>query len=243
MSQYDALAELSEQTAHSPLRKFYEEHTLFNALGEVDAMSVLDLACGTGLYTRKLKERGAQRVLGVDSSEGMISYARHLEETDARDVEYLVRDVSALGDVGQFDRVLAAYLLHYAPTREALFDMCRNVRAALKPDGRFVTVCVSPDINLADPGYYLNYGFQLTGGKADGDLLTLEIVLPGMETRLFAHRWSRQSYEEALQSAGFVDITWHAPECDPMGVEIFGAEFWEDYLRTPHAAVLSARLS
>ncbi len=243
MSQYDALAELSEQTAESPLRKFYEEHTLFDALGEVDSLSVLDLACGTGIYTRKLKERGARRVVGIDNSEGMIAYARYVEEKDALDVEYFVRDVSSLGDVGQFDRVMAAYLLHYAPTREALFSMCGNIGRALRPGGRFVTVCVSPDINLSDPGYYLNYGFQLSGGGADGDLLTLEIVLPGMETKLFAHRWTRQTYEEALRAAGFTDIHWHAPQCHPMGLEIFGEEFWSDYLRTPHASVLSARVA
>lgn len=243
MSQYDALAQLSEQTVHSPLRKFYEEHTLFHALGDVEKLSVLDLACGTGIYSRKLHERGAGRVVGVDNSEGMISYAKHLESSEARRIEYLVRDVSDLGDVGRFDRVLAAYLLHYAPTRDALFAMCRNIRAALHEGGRFVTVCVSPDINLSDPGYYLNYGFQLSGGHADGEQLTLEIVLPGMETKLFAHRWSKESYEEALRAAGFGDITWHAPQCAPEGFEIFGEDFWADYLRTPHAVVLSARVA
>lgn len=240
-SQYDALAEMSEQTAHSPLRKFYEEHTLFDALGDVKGLCVLDLACGTGLYTRRLKERGVKRVLGVDNSEGMIAYARHLEAKDPLQLEYLVKDAAELGEVGRFDCVVGTYLLHYAPTREALFSMCRNVRGVLEPRGRFVTICLNPDINLSDPAYYLNYGFQVSGGKHDGSQLTLEIVLPGMETRLTVFRWSRESYEAALTAAGFTELRWHPPLLDPMGVEIFGEEFWTAYLATPHAAVLSAR--
>lgn len=241
MSQYDVLAELSEQTEHSPLRKFYEEHTLFHVLGDVESLSVLDLACGTGLYTRKLKQRGGRRVLGVDNSEGMIAYARRLEETSPLNVEYLVGDATALGDVGTFDLVVGTYLLHYAPTRDELLAMCRNVRAVLEPGGRFVTICVNPEINLSDPTYYLNYGFQVSGGFVDGDQIALEIVLPGMETKLFAYRWSKQTYEEMLRAAGFIDLVWHPPLCDPQGIENFGEDFWTAYLQTPHAAVLSAR--
>jgi SAM-dependent methyltransferase len=241
MSQYDALAELSEQTANSPLRKFYEEHTLFHTLGDVENLSVLDLACGTGLYTRKLKARGAKRVLGVDNSVGMIDYAQHLERTEPVGVDYRVGDVTALGDIGVFDTVLAAYLLHYAPTKESLFAMCRNVRASLAPGGRFVTIAVNPDINLTDPAYYLPYGFQVSGGEVDGAALTLEIVLPGMEMKLNAHRWTRESYESALREAGFVDIEWLQPKCDALGIEIFGEEFWTAYLAQPHAVVFTAR--
>lgn len=240
MSQYDALAELSEQTAHSPLRKFFEEHTMFNALGDVKNLSVLDLACGTGIYTRKLKERGVKRVLGVDNSEGMIAYARHLEEQEPLQVEYVVKDAAELSAVGKFDCVVGTYLLHYAPTREALFAMCRNVRSVLEPGGRFITICMNPGINISDPSYYLNYGFQVSGGQSDGGQLTLEIVVPGMETKLSAFRWEKTSYEAGLKEAGFGELKWHPPLLDPMGLEIFGDEFWAAYLATPHAAVMSA---
>lgn len=240
-SQYDALAELSEQTANSPLRKFYEEHTMFEVLGDLRGLTVLDLACGTGLYTRRLKERGVKCVLGVDNSEGMIAYARHLESKKPLGVEYLVKDAADLGDVGTFDCVVGTYLLHYAPTRESLFAMCTHIRKVLKPGGRFVTICMNPAINVTDPSYYLNYGFQVSGGQGDGGALTLEIVLPGMETKLSAFRWSRETYEAALKHAGFEGLVWHPPQLDPLGVEIFGEEFWTAYLATPHAAVLSAR--
>lgn len=240
-SQYDLLAELSEQTANSPLRKFYEEHTMFEVLGDVTGLTVLDLACGTGLYTRRFKERGATRALGVDNAEGMIAYARHLEKKEPLGVEYLVKDASDLGEIGTFDCVVGTYLLHYAPSREALRSICTNIRKALKPDGRFVTICVNPAINLTDPSYYLNYGFKVSGGESDGAPLSLEIVVPGLETTLSAFRWSRETYEAALKHAGFCDLVWHSPQLDPLGIEIFGEAYWTAYLATPHAVVLTAR--
>ncbi len=91
MSQYDLLASLTEATARVPLRKYFEEYSFFGALGDVRGQSVLDIGCGTGLYTRRLKQRGAARVLGLDASAGMIEYARHLESLHPLGVEYVVR--------------------------------------------------------------------------------------------------------------------------------------------------------
>ena len=49
MSQYDLLASLTEATAEAPLRKYFEEHTFFEALGDVQGKTILDIGCGTGL--------------------------------------------------------------------------------------------------------------------------------------------------------------------------------------------------
>jgi len=48
--------------------------------------------------------------------------------------------VEDLGVVGQFDVVSVVYLLHYAPTREHLAEMCRTIAANLRPGGRLVAV-------------------------------------------------------------------------------------------------------
>ena len=48
-------------------------------IGDVAGKSVVDLACGEGFYTRRIRQAGAKRVLGVDLSEGMIELARKQE--------------------------------------------------------------------------------------------------------------------------------------------------------------------
>ena len=46
--------------------KFWKE------IGDVKDQTILDLACGSGDFTRQMKENGANAVVGVDISEEMV---------------------------------------------------------------------------------------------------------------------------------------------------------------------------
>ena len=238
-NQYDLLAKLSEATAEAPYRKHFEEFTFFKALGDVTGQSVLDVACGTGLYSRRLKQRGASRVVGLDASEGMIDYARHLERESPLGIEYVVQDAARAGDLGVFDVVVATYLLHYAPTRQDLGAMCGMLRRALAPGHRLVSICMSPDIQLTDSGYYRPYGFEIQSRGQEGDEVRLVSVLPELPFTLVAYQWTRPTYEAALRDAGFRDITWREPRVSPEGIAALGTSYWEPYLRQPHATVFT----
>ncbi|WP_158625568.1 class I SAM-dependent methyltransferase [Corallococcus carmarthensis] len=238
-SQYDLLAKLSEATAAAPYRKYFEEFTFFNALGDVAGRTVLDVACGTGLYSRRLKRRGASRVLGVDASQGMIDYACHLERESPLGIEYVVQDAAHAEALGLFDVVVATYLLHYAPTRQDLGAMCAMLRRSLAPGNRLVSICMNPDVQLADPGYYRPYGFEVHSRGQEGDEARLSGILPDLPFTLVAYHWSRPTYEAALRDAGFRDITWRRPEVSPEGLSAMGASYWDAYLRQPHAAVFT----
>ncbi|WP_438022159.1 class I SAM-dependent methyltransferase [Sorangium sp. So ce233] len=238
-SQYDALVHMINITAENPVRKFYEEPTFFEALGDVAGRSVLDVACGTGLYSRRLKQRGSARVVGIDNSEGMIAYARQLEAEQPLGIEYHVMDAVNARDLGAFDVVTATYLLHYAPSLAIVREMCASLHASLSPGGRLVSICMSPDIELVDPGYYRKYGFELISRGREGDKVTLKAAWPGVELSIDAYHWTRPSYEAALRDAGFRDIVWHAPQISPEGIASLGADTWADYLRRPHAEIVS----
>ena len=57
----------------------YEEPLFLKSIGNIEKCTVLDLACGSGYYTRKLKEMGAGKTIGVDISEEMIKEAKKQE--------------------------------------------------------------------------------------------------------------------------------------------------------------------
>ena len=57
----------------------YEEPLFLKSIGNIEKCTILDLACGSGYYTRKLKEMGAGKTIGVDISEEMIKEAKRLE--------------------------------------------------------------------------------------------------------------------------------------------------------------------
>ena len=112
-AQYDDIGVKVADWDVLPVRSEYVEgHTFFQALGSVAGQSVLDVACGDGLYTRQLHARGAQRVVGVDISEEMIRVARQHEAAQPAGIDYHVSDVADMAPLGAFDCVTAIYLLH-----------------------------------------------------------------------------------------------------------------------------------
>src|ERR1043165_1089229 len=120
MTQYDSIAlDYQKISAAVPLRDA-EWYSLRVRLGDLASLSVLDLACGDGMGTRLLKRWGAERVVGVDISPQMIALARQQEEAQPLGIAYRISDAATLGKIGQFDRVAAAYLLHYAEHRKQL---------------------------------------------------------------------------------------------------------------------------
>ncbi|MBV9821948.1 MAG: class I SAM-dependent methyltransferase, partial [Actinobacteria bacterium] len=138
MAQYDAIArDYQRISAAVPLREA-EWHSLRVRLGDLSGLSVLDLACGDGMGTRLLSRWGAARVVGVDVSEQMIALARQREEAEPLGIEYRIADATTLGRIGEFDRVCAAYLLHYAENRDQLRRMVQTAYDNLRPGQLFV---------------------------------------------------------------------------------------------------------
>jgi SAM-dependent methyltransferase len=89
---------------------------------------ILDLGCGDGALTIKLKAMGCA-VVGVDGSAEQIEAARRLG-LDAR-----VMDGQALDFDAEFDAVFTNAALHWMPDPDAVI---RGVARALRPGGRFV---------------------------------------------------------------------------------------------------------
>ncbi len=95
---------------------------------------VLDLGCGFGWHCRWAAERGAQEVIGLDSSERMLARARAMTE-DPR-VSYLLGSLERFEAAdGSFDLALSNLALHYVEDLEGVY---RRVFAALKAGGLFV---------------------------------------------------------------------------------------------------------
>jgi SAM-dependent methyltransferase len=244
-SQFDtAVAAYEASMAEMPFREHVEAHSVLRAVGDVGGLSVLDLGCGSGVYTRRLRTLGAAQVVGVDESGEMVAHARRREEREQLGVSYVAGSaVDALPALeGRFDVVTAVYVLPYAPTLDALEGMCATARRALRPGGgRFVAATLNPDFP-DDPAWYRPYGMQLStsGPRGEGSRghLTAWVGREVVEVDFFI--WSIKAHEQALRRAGFTQVTWICPEVSARGVERHGEEFWHDYLAHPHALILDA---
>jgi len=219
VADYDSFADRFDQTFQlAPVRTYVEAYSIMRLLGDVAGQAWLDLACGTGAYSRALRRRGAYPVLGIDLSAEMIRVARTAEEEEPLDLKYLVQDVATMEDLGQFDGALGAYLLHYA-SPDQLPRMCQRISRHLRPGGRLLTYQLNPDISR-QPGYYLRYGSDLQFGRdfafGDGDAFSFCIKVPGFQSPdLTIYYWSRQALDDALRAAGFGRIRWLMPELSP----------------------------
>jgi SAM-dependent methyltransferase len=81
-AQYDHIGSKYDQYAQTATQKQAESYTFFRMVGPLEGKRVLDLACGFGYYTRRLKQRGAAQVIGVDISPEMIRLGREHEQVE-----------------------------------------------------------------------------------------------------------------------------------------------------------------
>jgi len=228
---YNHLSDKYDQTKINPLRKYVDEFTLLNVLGNVRGKSVLDLGCGDGHYTRIVKSQGAAQVVGVDISQAMIAHARSQEQQTSLGIEYRVQDVADLERIGSFDIALAVYLFPYAATRRQLSEMCHSVYRNLKPGGKLVAAIMNPAVAKAELPCYQKYGVTVTAptGLQDGAAITSSLEIPGGSVDLSVYYWSQAIYEQTLKEAGFQRIVWHPMEVAEEAIQRYGQDYWQTF--------------
>ena len=242
-AQYDTIAEQYARTKHSPLRTWVELPSFMGLAGDVRGLRVLDLACGDGFYTRLLKAAGAAEVVGVDISPAMIALASQHEAAAQAGARYVCADVAHLPALGQFDLVTAAYLLHYAPDRDALFAMCGHIAGSLVPGGRFIALNENPEYPAEPGGAYVQYGFTKTldGALVDGANIRYRMFAGRESFSFHAHYYSRATYESAQEQAGLKEVQWRPLTVDPKGEAAMGDDYFKAYLDQPPVIGLCSR--
>jgi ubiquinone/menaquinone biosynthesis C-methylase UbiE len=93
---------------------------------------VLEIACGTGIVTRRLRERvdSVLRVVATDLSAVMLDYARD-KLGNGNGIEWREADALALPfDDQQFGAVVCGFGIMFVPDRQAMLKEARRVLAA-----------------------------------------------------------------------------------------------------------------
>jgi demethylmenaquinone methyltransferase/2-methoxy-6-polyprenyl-1,4-benzoquinol methylase len=143
--------------------------------------SVLELAAGTGIWTRKLV-RMANRVVAVDANAETLA----LNTTDAA----LVRaDVFEWRPAERFDFVFFSFWLSHVPD-ERFDEFWGLVRAALAPGGR---------VFLVDSGA----GDTAHTGTDQADWEETRSLADGRTFRIVKRRWTPEELAERVRPLGF----------------------------------------
>ncbi len=183
----------------------------------LNGADVLDVGCGEGYFTRRMHERGAGKVVGVDLSSAMIRGAEEREKVSPRGIQYLIGDAARLQfSDASFDLVVAVFCLNNLIPEDMQAAMGR-IHGMLRPEGRFVFVVPHPFFPFisesvlplffgqGDVRYFSDRGRILEGKMG---------MRGGGSVKVLCVHKTLQDYFECLGRAGFTSI----PELCELGV-------------------------
>lgn len=180
-------------------RWFAETAALHAELDRLDVRGdVLELACGTGLWTAPLAER-ATSLTALDAAAETLAIAR--EKVDARNIEWVQADVFSWEPARTYDVCFFSFWLSHVPD-ELLGAFMAKVGRALAPDGRAILFDSARSERASARDHVLNpAGEQLSRRQlADGREFT--IVKHWFEAQELQHRLAALGWRARVGSTG-----------------------------------------
>ncbi|KAJ9604650.1 hypothetical protein H2200_010764 [Cladophialophora chaetospira] len=263
-TQYDLIGRAYESMKKLPAALLERDNLRAAVTPYLHEAKVLDLACGTGYYSRLLLDWGASKIVGVDISSTMVDAALKSAERDVigRDkLSFHVGDATnplpkEVMAQGPFDIVLGAWFLNYADNVETMTAMFRNISSALKSDGVFVGITPHPASDLdsfaelhgtAEEkaqmkhfGVSIEYVSALENGQGYNTRVTGHTQPTEIKFKNFHLR--REAYERAAKEGGMNGkVEWRAivlPDNERSRDYGVGSEYWEGYERRPHFGIM-----
>lgn len=112
-------------------------------LPELNGKSVLDLGCGTGIFTFLLEQYNPKKIVGIDLSEEMLGIAQKKAKENKSKAEFILGDAAKVFDYvpSEFDFVFSSTTTHYIENLEMLFE---NINKCLKIDGTCILSVINP---------------------------------------------------------------------------------------------------
>lgn len=240
--EYDPLVKAYRRSKEMPFRVWSEIPHHLEGLGPLEGLDVLDLACGEGFYTRRIRQAGASRVVGIDISPEMIELARQQEAAAPLGIRYEVGSAVSLDESSPFDVVSAAYLLNCAVDRRALAAMAQQIALQLKPGGRLVATIGhmggQPHVDYRPYGMQTEIATPLTEGAP----YQIRFLLEEDSFTITDFHHSLPTYQDALQTVGFEQFEWSSCRVSREGLQKMGAEYWKTWLHFPCIWRLVAKL-
>jgi SAM-dependent methyltransferase len=238
--QYQAMSSRYDRVKTLPYA-MVERETICSGLPDLTGRKVLDVACGTGFYSRLYKRLGAETVVGVDIVPGMVDIARAIEGEAPLGISYEVADVATLGTLGEFDVVTPIWALPYAKNADEYYEMTLNCANNLVSGGTMVALCDNPDIDVAGMSVYSRYGLTITPTDNVGDLRVVHIqmdVEPPVGFNGFHH--PPGIVERSMAKAGLVDIRRRQVIAPGHTEEEPGQGYWAAIVANPPFALYTA---
>ncbi len=172
-------------------RWFAEVALLEEALaGFAPEGSVLELACGTGLWTSMLAAT-ASSVTSIDASPEVLELAR--AKVGAPNVSFIEADLFSWEPERRYDVCFFSFWLSHVP-RELFGSFMDKVARALEPGGRVFLIDSAPSVNASARDHRLG---------DPGEQLALRRLADGREYRIVKHWFQAEELQRLLGELGW----------------------------------------
>jgi SAM-dependent methyltransferase len=205
---------------------------MFQLIGDVKNLRVLDVACGEGYNTRLLAGKGA-KATGIDLSKKLIASAILQEEKDPQGIDYFVLDSTDLSrfEAESFDLVTCFMALMDI---QDLPGTIGEIARVMKNDGRFVFSITHPCFEYNSGSQELERTEKYFGNRADKVQWNMKRLLKPFQTTSF-HR-SLTDYSDTLNKNGLLIRRMVEPKPTRNGLKKFPP--LKRILLTPHSIVM-----
>ncbi|SHF14636.1 class I SAM-dependent methyltransferase [Streptoalloteichus hindustanus] len=173
--------------------------------------TVLDLGCGTGVFSRWLARRHGVRVIGADPSPPMLALARRHAADPLVSYHLSVEDRLPFLPDAAVDAATACFVFNAIAELDRLRALLAEVARVLRPGGRFTALGPHPDqvdgvrfesFRRGEPGvrYRAGQPIPVQVRRADGSWRRIVNVY-----------WPTRTYRELFGGAGFHDLRVDGP--------------------------------
>lgn len=183
---------------------------------------ILELGCGTGLFTVELLEQTSATIVAADGSASMLEWAEKRLKEDKKRVSLAQFDFESGWDsqsgAEPFDIVLLLYdCINYIQTPEGLSALFAGVKANMKPDSVFVFDQSTPANSINNAAFFEDEGEQdgiSYSRKSSFDpgvrvhTTQFEIATPDgvFHENHVQKAWTKEEIQGAIQTAGLTVI-------------------------------------
>lgn len=200
---FDAYDDLPERVLGYPF--------VFRALrlGEPDVRYVLDYGCGPGKVAQRAARQYAVRVLAVDASPAMLKIASRDRAEPLIDY-HLVSGENLSFVTHSVDAAMSCYVFINIGSLDRIRAIVTEVYRTLRPGGRYAVLDTNPDTTGVE--FRTFRSGDPDRSYAAGEQRRVVLCRSGAKVlELIDYHWSKDTYRELLEDAGFRNITMQEP--------------------------------
>jgi tRNA (mo5U34)-methyltransferase len=181
---------------------------------DLSGCSVLDIGCNGGFYSIQMKQRGAERVLGIDVDDRYLNQAHFAAETLGLEIEFQKRSVYEADSIeGQFDYVFFMGVFYHL--RYPLFALDKVIKKVKKALVFQTMIRGSEDVKEVATNYHF-WNKEIFADPAFPQMYFIEHRYADDPTNWWIP--NRSAAEGMLRSSGLEIISHPEPEtwiCEP----------------------------